>query len=302
MGKSILVTCFLLVMVVSEMANAEQPSLLAAKYLKQASIREKYACVIFCESTEDHRNSLDRSSYIETWYIHAFDLERKVHRHDEFIQTMLSGAGVSTSPSHRLTTVYFEGAKALQWNGTSITKHDLKPDEGEEQFKTLFSQSYFEPLTPTVIGHRAFERHKGPRLSSHMGDLFSIYRWVEEEEFNHGVAQVFSTRNPELFDKLYFDDRYGDMLVLLRRTIGKNGKHFEQITTKWAEINGRWYPSVVEIKKDSTAKTSRKLWYYWMFEGFPSNLFPDGPDGKTDVIHSRELKELIVKKSGGPVR
>ena len=301
MNQTFLTLCFLAATISPENTNADQPSSLAVKYLKRTNVQEKYACAIFCEATVNDREEPDRSCYVETWYLHSFDPEQRAHRQDELTQTMMNGAGTLSTRVPPLKIVYYLGEKVLQWNGENSKKsYDLKSDEGEKQFEALVPHSYFEPLTPTIIGHRCFDRRTGPRLSSHIGDLFSIYRWIEEEEFDHGIAQVFSTRNADLFNKIYFDKRYGNMPALLQRTIGKNGKHFERIATKWIEMNERWYPSVVEIEKESmNTTTSRKLWYYWMFDGFPADLFPNG---KADIIHSVKLRELIAKKSGGPVR
>jgi hypothetical protein len=269
-------------------------------YLGQSNLKEKYVCATYCELTHENLKKPDGSCYIETWYVHAFDPERKAHRQDEFMQTKINGAGQTDNGRHRFASVYFESGEVSQWNGRSKTTLPVDLEKDDAQFADYFPTTYCEPFSPTVIGAGALERHRGPRLSSHIAKLFAVYKLVDEEDYDYGVAQTFSTRNPELFDKIYFDERYGNMPVLLKRTLGKNGKHFERIATTWTEIDDRWYPKEIEIEQDNTQfKSSIKLWYYWMLTDLPVNVFPDSTG---EIMDTRRLKELVVEKSVGVSR
>jgi hypothetical protein len=300
MKKRIRVFCWLIVsLLVPRFSLSAEPSLLASKYLERTNLREKYACAIFCESTSNNRDDPNRSSYVETWFLHSYDPEQDSHRQDEINQLMLNGRGDIVSTALRVTLFYHrKNRKVVQWNGTSQRKLALIDKEEEEQFKSLRDQAYFEPLGVPILGHSCLNRRSGPQLNSSVRTLFSTYQKIEEEELPYGVAQVFSTRFPELKVKVLFDERVGDMPVLKQLVL--NGKHYESIATKWTQIKNRWYPASVEVERDyANIADTRKLKYYWMFDDFPPDLFPVGDAKKTNAV---ELRELIVKKSGVPIR
>jgi hypothetical protein len=62
--------------------QADEPPSLINKHLERASNQQKYACAMFCESTQIDGKSAKKDSYAEFWYLHSYDPETRARRHD----------------------------------------------------------------------------------------------------------------------------------------------------------------------------------------------------------------------------
>lgn len=281
-------------------SQAEEQSILISRYLERTAGQKKYACAMFCESTQINQKSSQGDSYAEFWYLHTYDPETNSRRHDHHMQSGISDVK-SLSPGIYATLIH-QDKKSIRQSLSRNTQRpvvDIENKEEDDIDKELsgkvFRQTFFDPLFLPFRGASCFNPDSGIILVADYQRSLKKYRWKEEEERGPLIIQSFQPVHQDLYDVIAFDDRVDGMPVLLTRTFGKGGKFYESIATTWHKANDQWYPIVSESKQNiGPNERSRKLKYYWMFEDFPKGIFPEG---NAAPLHGSELKEAIVNWS-----
>ena len=283
--------------------RAGEPSVLISKYLERMSSKQKYACAMYCESTNIDSKSTKNDSYFEFWFLHSYDPETKNRRHDHHRQTAINEEK-SLSPGIYATFFNRNGKEFRQWlNSNTVNSNTVslviadkdEVDVNKELLKKIYLQTFFDPFFLPVSGIQCFNPRATIDLVNEFPPTLRRYKWIEDEEQSSVIVQRFQTAHPDLEDKIAFDEIVEQMPVLVTRSFVKGGKLYETIATKWSKKNDQWYPVATEIKcNHGSIDKTWKVEYFWMLEDFPKNIFAEG---EMRPLRGSELKEEIVKWS-----
>lgn len=263
--------------------SAEKSRALLKKFVDNAEEFKRYSCAMLVQRTTDNLKVAGASESVEEWFIHSFDSTVNIRRQDQIIPTV----SIALVPDFTRFTLFVTDESVAQVNGSRVFSVNSKDVDSENDWQGLFDQSYFDPFTVPICGSAVMNisrvRLPMPDRVMWMAKNADPVQFEEEARFT-GVEVCVSSKY-QVYDRILFGKKSGDMPIQFTRVIREKGYYgtVEKADTSWRCVNDRWYPEKVstELRLGNPASPStsisRRITMFWAFDDeVPQGIFVVG--------------------------